>query len=110
MTVIKGIFRNGQIIPMEPMNWPDGTEVRIEPIGRSVAHERRDQQAVGLSEENQEDSPEAIAEWIAEFDAIPPLEMSPEEEAEWQAAREAQKALEINTFRERADKLRGLAE
>ena len=49
--------------------------------------------------------PAAIARWIAEFQAIPPLEMAAEEEAEWLAARQAQRAFEIETFDQRADQI-----
>ena len=49
---------------------------------------------LGMSEAEQGDDAESIARWIAEFDAIPPLQMTPDEEAAWQAARDAQKELE----------------
>ena len=31
------------------------------------------------------DDPQAVARWVAAFDAIPPLQMTPEEEAAWRA-------------------------
>ena len=39
-----------------------------------------------MAEEKPSNDPEAIARWLAAFDAIPPCEMSAEEEAEWLAA------------------------
>ncbi len=63
---------------------------------------------LGTTGDEQADDPESIAHWIAEFDAIPPLEMTPAEEAEWQAARAAQKASEIAKFEERARRIEAL--
>ncbi len=39
-----------------------------------------------MTEEEQSNDPEAIARWLAAFDAIPPWQMTAAEEAEWQAA------------------------
>lgn len=62
--------------------------------------------ANGADDENrQANDPEAIARWIAEFQAIPPLQMTTEEEAEWQAARQAQREFELQTFDPRADQI-----
>ena len=44
--------------------------------------------------------------WIAETQAVRPLEMTTEEEAEWQALRRAQREFEIKTFDQRADQIR----
>jgi len=102
MNAIKGIVKNGQILFNEPMDWPDGTEVIVEPVaGEGTA---------GMTEEEQGDDPESVARWIEEFDAIPPLQMTPEEEAEWQAARQAQREFEKARFFERADELRRMCE
>ncbi len=45
----------------------------------------------GTAGDPQSDDPEAVARWIAEFDAIPPLQMTPAEEADWRSARETKK-------------------
>ena len=94
MNAIKGIVKNGQIVVGEPLDWPDGTEVIVEPVAP---------ESVGMTEEEQGDDPESIARWIAAFDAIPPLQMTPEEEADWQAARQAQREFEKSRFLEHAD-------
>ena len=93
MSAIKAIWNDGQVVLETPPDWPEGR--------RLVVVEDPD-----TDDDNQADDPESIARWIAEFDAIPPLEMTAEEEAEWQAARKAQKDFEKATFNERADKLR----
>jgi hypothetical protein len=102
MNSVKGIYKNGQILLEMPADWPDGTEVIIEPISHD--------ESLGMAEEEQGDDPESIARWIAEFDAIPPLQITPEEEAEWQVARQAQKEFEKATFFDRAEKLRRMWE
>ena len=97
MSTIKAIWKNGQVQLEGQANWPEGSPL-------VVAHQ------AASDDDNQADDPESIARWIAEVDAIPPLEMTAEEEAEWQAAREAQRELERSTFNERAEKLRRMFE
>jgi hypothetical protein len=79
MNAIKATWKHGQIVPDEPVDWPEGCRLRVQPDSLL--------QTNGMSEEEQGDDPESIGRWIAEFDAIPPMQMTPEEEAEWQAAR-----------------------
>src|SRR5438445_253650 len=105
MKVTQGTIKGGQVSLSEPVPWPDGTTVQIRPISAA-----NDADGDGAPGDDQADDPESIAHWIAEFDAIPALQMTPGEEAEWQAARKAQKALEKATFNERAEKLRRLSE
>jgi hypothetical protein len=102
MNAIKATWKHGQIVPDEPVDWPEGCRLRVEPDGLSDTN--------GMSEVEQADDPESIARWIAEFDAIPPMRMTLEEEAEWQAARQAQKELQEAKFNARADKLKRLWE
>lgn len=77
MDTIEGTVKNGHIIPDRPVHWPDGCRVRIE-LEEAIR---------GTPEDDQSDTPEAIAQWIAEFDAILPWQMTAAEEAEWQATR-----------------------
>jgi predicted DNA-binding antitoxin AbrB/MazE fold protein len=74
MTRISAVVQGGVFVPREPIDWPDGTEVEV----LSVEHD-----------DEQPDSPEEIARWLAEFHSIPPMEMTAEEEAAWDAARKA---------------------
>ena len=74
MDVIKGVFRNGQIIFSAPADWPEGTEVLIEPIGHP--------EMFGMREEEWPATPEAAAAWLAWYDALEPLELTAEEEAD----------------------------
>ena len=102
MNAIKATWKHGQIVPDEPVDWPEGCRLRVEPDRLSETN--------GMSDEEQADDAESIGRWIAEFDAIPPMQMTPQEEAEWQAARQAQKQLQKAKFNERADKLKRLWE
>jgi hypothetical protein len=80
---LTGTRKNGQILLDEPADWPEGCRVVVAPSGLSEVH--------GMAEGERSNYPEAIAKWLAEFDAIPPWPMSPGEEAEWLAARQAVK-------------------
>ena len=107
MKATRGTIQGGQVSLSEPVPWPDGTTVQIQPVS---AVNGTDDDDLGIPEDEQADDPESIARWVAEFDAIPALEMTTEEEAEWQAARSAQRAHEKATFNDRAEKLRRLLE
>jgi hypothetical protein len=91
MKTLKGTVKQGRIALSEPMDWPEGTEVRVSPVPESA--NGSDEPDASLDEQN--DDPESVAKWIAEFNSIPPLQMSPQEEADWQAARAAQRAYEM---------------
>jgi hypothetical protein len=96
MNAMKGTLKNGHIVLDGPTHWPEGCRVIVEP-------ERTNQLGGGLTEEDQPEDPEAIKKWLAEFDAIPPLEMTPEEEAEWQAARQAIKDYTLAKMKQRTE-------
>ena len=100
MSAIKGSYQQGTVVLDAPATWPDGYRVIVAPADEPF----------GMTDDEQSDDPEAIACWIAEFNAIPPLQMTPAEEAEWQAARKAQKELDLAKFEERAQRLKRLFE
>ena len=102
MNAIKATWKHGHIVPDEPVDWPEGSRLRVEPDHLLEMN--------GMTEEDQGDDPEAIERWIAEFDAIPPLQMTREEEDQWQAARRAQKEFEKGQFNQQADQLQGMWE
>ena len=102
MSAINGTVRNGHVVLDTPADWPEGSRVRVEPLPEAEVY--------GMCEEDWQDTPEAIAAWLAWYDSLEPLEMSPAEEAEWLAARQAQKAFEKARFNEHAEKLRSMWE
>src|SRR5262245_2685313 len=79
MKAIHAIWKDGQIVPTQHVDWPDGTALTVKPL-----EETRDSEADG---DILGDDPDSIARWIALYDALPPLQMTEAEEAEWRSAR-----------------------
>ena len=98
MSVITGTVKNGLIVLDEPGDLPDGSRVVVQPV-ETVA-------TFGMSEAEWQDSPEAIADWIAWYDSLEPIELSAADEAELNAFRERQKELGQTSFGERSERLR----
>ena len=104
MNSITATVQDGVIVPREPLIWPNGTEVEVSALPNGDATELR-----GMTEEEQGDSPEAIARWLAELDAIPTPIMSDAEWAAWEQRRREDKEWELSHQAEREAKLlRGL--
>ena len=83
---------------------------RLEALERKVAGlVPNDADPPGTVGDEQCDDPEAVARWVAAFDAIPPLQMMPEEEASWEAARTEQKKIDAAAFDKWAAELPGAA-
>ncbi len=60
MKAIHAIWKNGQIVLTQPVDWPEGTALAVEPIEESlVTDPERD--LLG-------DDPASIARWLAWFD------------------------------------------
>jgi hypothetical protein len=99
---IKTFVKKGRIEVEAPDDWPEGTQVVVEPIMHATS--------LGLSEEDWPSTPDEIARHLALMDQIEPLVLTSDEEAEWVASREARKQLEKARFAERAEQLRGIWE
>ncbi len=88
MNAIKATVMDRQVVVAVPEDWPDGCEVRIEPItGADV-------------EDDGPATPEVIAARLALMDQIEPGWLSPEDKAAWKAALLAQKECEKATLNE----------
>ena len=78
--MIKARWINGQAIPDEDVDWPEGSVVFVSRLP--------------LLEENsteipsQDDDPAAIAEWLKWYDSLEPLVFDEDEEAEIERARQ----------------------
>lgn len=73
MSAIDATFKNGQIVPDGPPDWPEGARLRIEPV---------DAEQVGeMSNGNQPETQEQIEDWLRWYHALEPLEFTPDEEA-----------------------------
>jgi hypothetical protein len=87
MTTIKATWKNGQIVPDEPVSWREGSRLVIrEDVPAEIAF---------MTEEEQGDDPASIQRWIEELRAIPPLPMSAEEEAKLHAWRQQVKEFNL---------------
>ncbi len=75
MKAVQAIWKDGQIVPVEPVDWPEGTPLFVRP-----RVEEPDEDLLG-------NDPETIARRIASLNALPPLQMAPGEEAERQKNR-----------------------
>jgi hypothetical protein len=78
VNAIKAIVKDRRIALDVPDDWPEGTEVVIEPLTQSI----------GLREEDWPATPEAIADWMAWYESLEPLIFTPEEESELAAWRQ----------------------
>src|SRR5690242_12529713 len=94
MKAIHAIWKDGRIVPTQPVDWPDGTALSVEPLEGSSVAETEGELSGG--------DPVSISRWIADFDALPPLRMSDAEEAEWQAARRHIGDYTVTKMRERS--------
>jgi hypothetical protein len=97
MHAIKATWKNGQIVPDESADWPEGCRLRVEPVC--------DGETLGIREEDWPDTATGIARLLALMDRIEPLTMTPEEEAAWRAALKDQKEFEKARFLEYGDKV-----
>lgn len=72
MHAIRATWKDGRIVPLDPIDWPDGTQLFIEP---HISNEP----PLGLREDQWRDDPQSIAEWNAWVDTIEPLEYTKDE-------------------------------
>lgn len=98
MTILKAIVRNGRIETDQPVNLPDGTELRI-PLPDSA-----------LEGDDWDNTPEGIEAWLKWYDSLEPLIFSDEERAALEVDRQARKEWESAHSTEYAEKVRRLWE
>lgn len=97
MSAITGTVKNGLIVLDEPGDLPEGGRVVVQPVESA--------ENLGMSESEWQDSPEAIADWIAWYDSLEPLELSAADEAQIKAFRERQRQLGKSSFDERSERV-----
>lgn len=91
MRAIKATWKNGRIVPAEPVDWPEGVELLVEPVPAS--------EKIGLDESEWEDTPEALADWEAWLKTIEPLEYTDQERADLERYREEFRRYNIEAVR-----------
>lgn len=72
MKSVAATWKNGQIHPDEPVDWPEGCRLSVEPV--------EDGDCIGMREEEWSNSPEAIADWLRWYESLEPLEFTTMEE------------------------------
>ena len=88
MNAARAKYENGQIVLTEAVDWPEGTELSVEPLSTNG-----DDSADQLS-----DDTESIARWLKWYDSVQPLVFTAEEEADLAAWRQKVKAYTIQTM------------
>jgi hypothetical protein len=91
MNAIRATWIKGQIVPAEPIDWPEGSELLVEPVPAG--------EKIGLTEEEWRDDPQSIAEWVAWVDTIKPLILSDEERADMERYRAEHRRFNIEAVR-----------
>jgi len=95
---LTGTWRDGRILLDEPADWPEGCRIVVTP-----QHAQREEQWLGITEEEWPRTPEALADWLKWLDSIEPVEMTPEEEANWLAWRQKVREHELANFGKRVE-------
>ena len=98
MTEFEAVYERGVFRPVGAVALPEATRVRVVPVADDPP---------GTAGDEQSNDPAAIAAWLAEFDAIPPLVMSAVEEAAWRADREARRPRDAARIDRLAESLQG---
>jgi hypothetical protein len=93
---IEATWTNGQILPSEPVDWPEGSELLVEPVTPNS-------EKIGLSEEEWRDDAEAIAQWEAWVRSIEPLEFTAEERANMARYKEEFRRFNIEAVRRQTE-------
>lgn len=94
MKPIVAVWKDGRIVPTEPIDWPDGTTLAVEPMTTPAVPDTPND-LLG-------DDPDSIARWVSAFEALPSMEITDAEEADWRAAREEARARSTAGLRGRA--------
>jgi hypothetical protein len=95
MHAIKATWTNGQIVPSEPVDWPEGSELLVEPVPKS--------DKIGLDESEWRDDPESIAAWIAAVDKLEPMVWAEGELEEYERYRKEFRQFNIEAVRKQME-------
>jgi len=99
INAIKAIWTNGQIVPSEPVDWPEGSQLLAEPVMPNG-------EKIGMTEEEWRDDPESIAAWVAAVESIEPLIWAEGEREEYERYREAVRQFNLEAVRKQMEYLR----
>jgi len=102
LKAIQAIWMNGQIIPTQPVDWPEGTALAVEPV---EAHARPD-----IETDLRGDDPESIERWVRWLDSLEPLNFTPSQAAALSEARAQRRDWQKSQFDANAERLKTLFE
>ena len=92
MNAILGMVKNGRVEVDAPVDWPEGSPVRVNlELNGHVKYD----------DDDSPETPEEIDAWLEWFHSLEPIVMSPEEEAAWAADRRRQKEFDNSPERDR---------
>ncbi len=95
MNAIKATWTKGRIVPAEPVDWPEGCELLVEPVPAG--------EKIGMTEEEWRDDPESIAAWIAAVEKIEPMIWEEGEREEYERYRKEFKEFNIEAVRKQME-------
>ncbi len=98
MRAIKAIWTNGRILPSEPVDWPEGSELVVEPVASS--------EKIGMDESEWRDDPESIAAWITAVEKIEPMIWAEGESEEYERFRKEFRQFNIEAVRKQMEEMR----
>lgn len=93
MNAIKATWIHGQIVPDQPVDWPEGSPLLVEPI-------QPNGKPLGVSEDQWRDDPESIAAWIEAVEKIEPMVWAEGEEEEYRRFREKARQFNLEAVRQ----------
>ncbi|HEV8062068.1 MAG TPA: hypothetical protein VGP68_19475 [Gemmataceae bacterium] len=100
MNEIKATWTDGKIVPAEPVDWPEGSELLVKAIDANG-------ERIGLTEEEWRDDPESIAAWIAAVEKIEPLVWAAGEREAYESYREASRQFNLQAVRNQMHEMPG---
>ena len=95
MHAIKAIWKDGRILPSEPVDWPEGSELIVEPLVIS--------QKLGLDDSEFRDDAESVALWIAAVEKLEPMIWADGEREEYERFRQESREFNIQAVRKQMD-------
>jgi hypothetical protein len=102
MNAIRATWTNGQILPSEPVSWPEGSQLLVEPV-----HSNGDDVVPG--DNIWGDGPESIETWAAAVEKIEPMIWAEGEREEFDAYREKVRQYTLEAVRKRMEEPSGNA-
>lgn len=92
MIAARGIWKKGQVVLENHVDWPEGCEVVVEPLPNQA-------EKIGIDESEWRDDLASLADWEAWIKTIEPLEFTPEERLSFARFEEQMRQYNIEAVR-----------